>query len=114
MEPILRGEIFFADLHNSIGSEQAGQRPVIILQNDLLNENSPTTIVAPITSVLKNQHMRSHCMLPPGCRLHEPSMVLTEQLRTIDRRRLGAYIGRLQAQDIRSVEHALSYSLGLI
>ena len=79
MEPILRGEIYFAALRNAIGSEQAGHRPVLVLQCDLLNQNSPTVIVAPITSNLKLPFIQSHCLLPPSGPLREHSMVLTEQ-----------------------------------
>ena len=114
MEPILRGEIYYAALDDTIGSEQAGHRPVLILQTDLLNQKSPTTIVVPITSIIKNPFMQSHCILPPHSPLRERSMVLTEQVRAIDRRRIGAYVGRLRTKDIRDVEQALCYSLGLI
>jgi len=114
MEPILRGEIYSADLDNTRGSEQAGFRPVLILQTDLLNQNSPTAIVAPITSIIKLPFLPSHYILDEHCPLHERSMVLTEQIRTIDRQRLGAYIGRLQANDVRGVEQALCFSLGLV
>jgi mRNA interferase MazF len=114
MEPILRGEIYNAALYDTVGSEQTGFRPVLILQNDLLNLNSPTAIVAPITSQIKLPFLQAHFILDERCPLHECSMVLTEQIRVIDRQRLGAYIGRLPANDIRDVEQALCYTLGLI
>jgi mRNA interferase MazF len=114
MEPILRGEIFYADLGNPIGSEQGGHRPVLILQSDPLNQNSPTVIVAPTTSIIKLPFLQAHCILPANRPLRERSMVLTEQVRAIDRQRLGAYIGRLQAKELRDVEQALCYSLGLV
>jgi len=114
MEPILRGEIYNASLYNTVGSEQAGFRPVLILQADPLNQNSPTTIIAPITSQIKHPFLQAHFILDEHCSLHERSMVLTEQVRAIDRHRLGPYIGRLSANDMRSVEQALCYSLGLI
>jgi len=110
----LRGEIYYADLDDTLGSEQAGQRPVLILQADSLNQNSPTTVVAPITSIIKYPFMQSHCILPINCPLRERSMVLTEQVRVIDRQRLGAYVGRLQTAVMRDVEQALCFSLGLI
>jgi len=113
MQPIMRGEIYYAALDNSIGSEQAGQRPVLIVQADPLNQNSPTAIIAPITSVLKNPFMQSHCILPISCPLRERSMVLAEQIRAIDRRRLGAYVGPLKSADMHEVEQALKYCLGL-
>jgi len=114
LEPISRGEIYYAALDNTIGSEQAGQRPVLILQCEQLNQKSPTAIVIPITSIIKHPFMQSHCILPLNRPLRERSMVLTEQVRAIDRQRLGAYIGRLQAKELRDVEQALCFSLGLI
>jgi len=114
MEPILRGEIYYAALDDTLGSEQAGQRPVLILQCDSLNQNSPTVIVAPITSIIKYPFLQAHCILPINRPLPERSMVLTEQIRVIDRQRLSTYIGRLQAKVLRDVEQALCYSLGLI
>ena len=113
MEPILRGEIYYAALDDAIGSEQAGHRPVLILQTDLLNQKSPTTIVVPITSIIKHPFMQSHYILPPNCPLRERSMVLTEQVRAIDRKRLGAFVGRLKEKEMRDVEQALCFSLGL-
>jgi len=114
MDSILRGEIYYAALDDTIGSEQAGHRPVLILQTDLLNQNSPTAIVAPITSTIKHPFLQAHCILPPNYPLRERSMVLTEQVRAIDRQRLGAYVGRLQTKYLRDVEQALCFSLGLI
>ena len=112
MKSILRGEIYYATL-DGIGSEQSGQRPVLVLQSDFLNLNSPTTIVAPITSVLKHSKLKSHCVLPAGRPLREKSMVLAEQVRVIDRQRLEAFIGQVIAHDMRRVERALDYTLGL-
>jgi len=114
MEPIHRGEIYYAALDGAIGSEQAGDRPVLILQTNLLNQKSPTTIIVPITSIIKHPFMQSHYILPPNCPLRERSMVLTEQVRAVDRQRLGAYVGRLNAKELRNVEQALCFSLGLI
>lgn len=112
MHSTYRGEIYYATL-DGIGSEQSGQRPVIILQSDFLNLNSPTTIVAPITSVIKHSNMKSHCVLPTGRPLREKSMVLTEQVRVIDRRRLDVFIGQVSSHDMRRVERALYHSLGV-
>ena len=113
MKYIQRGEIYSATLGNTVGSEQDGQRPVLILQRSRLCRSSPTVIVAPITAQLKYPFMRAHHVLDEQCPLHERSMVLTEQVRAIDKRRLGAYIGRLQASDMLAVGLALRYSLGL-
>ena len=114
MEPILRGEIYYAALGDAIGSEQAGHRPVLIMQSDLLNQKSPTMIVVPITSIIKHPFLQSHYILPPNCPLRERSMVLTEQVRALDRKRLGAYVGRLNVNELRNVERALCFSLGLV
>ena len=114
MRYIQRGEIYSAALGNTVGSEQGGQRPVLILQRSRLCRSSPTVIVAPITSHLKYPYMRAHHILDESCPLHERSMVLTEQIRAIDKRRLGAYIGRLQATDMLVVGQALRHSLGLV
>jgi mRNA interferase MazF len=113
MKHIRRGEIYNAALGDTVGSEQGGLRPVLILQHSRLCRSSPTVIVAPITSHLKYPSMRAHHVLDERCPLHERSMVLTEQIRAIDKRRLGAYIGRLQAKDMLEVGKALRYSLGL-
>jgi len=113
MNTIYRGEIYYAALDNTIGSEQAGHRPVLVIQSDLLNQNSPTAIVAPITSIIKHPFLQAHCILPPSCPLRERSMVLTEQIRAIDKQRLGAFVGRLQAKEMCDVEQALRFSQGL-
>jgi len=113
MRYIRRGEIYNAALGNAVGSEQGGLRPVLILQRSRLCRSSPTVIVAPITSHIKYSSMRSHHILDGTCPLHVRSMVLTEQIRAIDKRRLRAYIGRLQANDMLAVGQALRHSLGL-
>jgi len=114
MKYIQRGEIYSAALDDTIGSEQGGQRPVLILQRSRLCRSSPTVIVAPITSNLKHPSMQAHYILDESCPLHERSMVLTEQIRALDKQRLGAYIGHLHAEDMLAVGQALRYSLGLI
>jgi len=113
MKCIQRGEIYSAALGNTVGSEQGGQRPVLVVQRSRLCRSSPTVIVAPITAQLKYPSMRTHHILDKTCPLHERSMVLTEQIRAIDKRRLGSYIGHLQASDMLAVGQALRYSLGL-
>jgi len=113
MKYIRRGEIYNAALGNTVGSEQGGLRPVLILQRSRLCRSSPTVIVAPITSHLKHPSMRAHHVLDETCPLHERSMVLTEQIRAIDKRRLSSYIGRLQTTDMLAIGRALRYSLGL-
>jgi len=114
MDSINRGEIWYADLDDAMGSEQQFRRPVLILQNHKLNQTSPTTIVAPITAQLKHPFLRAHHILDERCPLYERSMVLAEQIRTVDKRRLQNCVGRLKGDDMLAVGQALRYSLGLV
>ena len=92
MKKVKRGEVYYADLRPIVGSEQGGVRPVLIIQNDVGNRYSPTTIVAAITSVPKKKHLPTHIKL--GAKgLKENSTVLLEQLRTVDKSRLQEYVG---------------------
>lgn len=109
---IRRGDVFYADLSPVVGCEQGGIRPVLIIQNDIGNRYSPTVIVVAITSKLKKElptHVESGCMEP----LQKNSVVLLEQIRTIDRIRLLEYIGSLSELRMISIDQALSLSLGL-
>ena len=108
----LRGDMYFADLGRGIGSEQEGYRPVLILQNNTGNKYSPTVIVAAISSkVDAKAKLPTHYLLKAENGLELPSLVLLEQLRTIDKKRLGAYIGRLEEKHIRKINHALAVSV---
>ena len=93
---IRRGDIYYYDFGENTGSVQAGRRPVLILQTNLLNERAPTVTVAPITTAIKNQYFPSHVILPNGTGLTEESMVLLEQVRTISKSELLNHIGRLK------------------
>lgn len=109
---IRRGDVFYADLSPVVGCEQGGIRPVLIIQNDIGNRYSPTVIVVAITSKLKQElptHVEIGCMEP----LQKNSVVLLEQIRTIDRIRLLEYIGSLSDLRMISIDQALSLSLGL-
>ena len=111
----LRGDMYYADLGRGIGSEQEGYRPVLILQNNTGNKYSPTVIVAAISSkVDAKAKLPTHYLLQAENGLELPSLVLLEQLRTIDKKRLGAYIGHLEEQHIRRLNRALAVSVGLI
>lgn len=112
----LRGQLYYADLNKGIGSEQAGYRPVLIIQNDVGNKYSPTVIVAAVTSkVGVKPKLPTHVFLEAGTvGLKEPSIVLLEQIRTIDKRRLDNYLGRLNDRQIKEINHALAVSVGLI
>ena len=97
----LRGEIYLCDLGESTGSIQSGKRPVLIIQERNLNDHSPTVVVAPITSVLKKQELKSHVILLPDISgLPKPSMVLIEQTRTVNVSDLQCYYGRVKDQVI--------------
>lgn len=115
-QEITRGDIFFADLKQGMGSEQSGVRPVLIIQNDIGNMNSPTTIVAAITSQISKPKLPTHVLLPAHLGgIKRDSVILTEQVRTIDKRRLRDKIAHLsnQSQEMKQVAHALKISVGL-
>lgn len=110
---VRRGEIYFADLSPVVGSEQGGVRPVIIIQNDIGNEFSPTVIVAAITSQIEKARLPTHVELRGrDLGLHRDSVVLLEQIRTIDKRRLTEKIAALNGDMMLRVEDALLISLG--
>ena len=114
-ETYRRGEIYYADLGQGIGSEQKGTRPVVIIQNNVGNKHSPTVIIAAITSKAGvKAKLPTHYYIGAGNGLELPSLVLLEQIRTIDKRRLSGYIGKLDEKHIRGINHALAISIGLI
>ena len=111
---IHRGDIYLADLAPVVGSEQGGIRPVLIVQNDLGNQHSPTVIAAVITGHIKHRYLRTHVLLEaPGCGLLKKSMVMLEQLRTLDKGRLHFQVGRIDADKMVEVDTALGISVGL-
>lgn len=108
-----RGDIFFANLNPVIGSEQGGVRPVLIVQNDKGNRFSRTTVVAPISSSVKKR-LPTHVLLPAAAyKFKKDGVVLVEQIRTIDKRRLKNRIGKLDADDAERLAEALRASFGL-
>lgn len=109
---IKRGEIYYADLSPVVGSEQGGVRPVLILQNDTGNKFSSTTIVAPITSVPKKRSQPTHIFIDYDF-LESESVVLLEQLHTIDKKRLSDRLGQISAKDMHQIESAMNISLGM-
>lgn len=111
---IRRGDVFYADLNPAIGSEQGGIRPVLVIQNNLGNQFSPTVLIAPITSkVAKKVNLPTHCKIE-GEFLELDSMVLLEQIRTIDKTRLGKHLGRVDVKQMNSLGKAIKISTGLI
>ncbi len=111
---IKRGEIYYADLSPVVGSEQGGVRPVLIVQNDVGNRYSPTVIAAAITSQQEKSNLPTHIKLrADGCGLSKDSIVLLEQVRTIDKKRLKEKMGTLDTGHMDMVDKALSVSFGL-
>jgi len=111
---IRRGDIYCADLAPVIGSEQGGIRPVLVIQNDIGNQHSPTIIAAVITGRLKSQHLPTHVLLSSAvCDLPQNSMVMLEQIRTLDRTRLHQYLGCVSSEKMSEVDTALGISMGL-
>ena len=112
MREIKRGEIYYACLDNAIGSEQQKNRPVLILQNDIGNLHSPTTIVAIITT--KNKKMHLPCHIPVTLDGEHCGIAALEQIRTIDKCRLTTYVGKLDLHKMKRINRAIKISLGLI
>ena len=109
-----RGDIYYADLSPVVGSEQGGLRPVLIVQNDVGNKHSPTVIAAAITSRCDKAKLPTHIELGHGtCGLAKDSVVLLEQIRTLDKKRLREKMGTLDPTSMTSVNSALSVSFGL-
>ncbi len=112
--PIRRGDIFFADLSPVVGSEQGGTRPVLILQNDIGNKYSPTVIVAAITAQRDKTRLPIHVAVAAAeSALGRDCLVLLEQIRTVDKRRLRDRVGRLPDFIMERVDRAVAISLGL-
>jgi len=115
VENVLRGDVYYANLNPVIGSEQGGVRPVLILQNDIGNKYSPTTIVAAITSRIKKAKLPTHVELDSSYfSLEKDSVILLEQVRTIDKRRLKEKIAHLNEDTMKKIDQALEISLGLV
>ena len=111
---VKRGDIFYADLSPVIGSEQGGIRPVIIIQNDIGNKYSPTVIVAAITSQINKAKLPTHVEISSEeYGLNKDSVVLLEQVRTLDKKRLKEKIGHMTDSDMEKVDRALCISIGL-
>ena len=111
---VKRGDIYYADLSPVVGSEQGGIRPVLIVQNDVGNRHSPTVIAAAITSRQDKNRLPTHTEVQADkCGLARDSIVLLEQIRTIDKKRLGDKMGELDLNSMNKVNTALSISFGL-
>ena len=111
---VKRGDIFYADLSPVVGSEQGGTRPVLIVQNDTGNRHSPTVIAAAITSQTGKARLPTHINIAGGSvGLSKDSIILLEQIRTIDKRRLREHMGHLDEQQMAMVDDAIAVSFGL-
>ena len=111
---IRRGDIYYADLSPVIGSEQGGNRPVLIVQNNIGNHYSPTVIAAAITGYAKRDRQPTHVRINrSACGLFRNSTILLEQLRTLDKSRLSEYMGSIGEDKMREVDAALGISVGL-
>ncbi len=111
---VKRGDIYYADLSPVVGSEQGGVRPVLIVQNDVGNKYSPTVIAAAITSQKDKTNLPTHIKVDAdGCGLSKDSIVLLEQVRTIDKQRLKEKMGSLDVSSMNAIDKALSVSFGL-
>ncbi len=112
---IKRGDMFYADLSPVIGSEQGGIRPVVIIQNDLGNKYSPTVIAAAITSQMSKTKLPTHIEIESkDCGLKSDSVILAEQIRTIDKSRLKEKIGHIEDESVMNkINDALGVSFGL-
>lgn len=112
---IKRGDIYYADLRPVVGSEQGGVRPVLIIQNDAGNRHSPTVICAAITSRMNKAKLPTHVELSAAeCDITKDSVVLLEQIRTIDKQRLKERVCHLDTDTLKRVNDALKISLELI
>ena len=110
---IRRGDLFYADLNPVVGSEQGGIRPVLVIQNDVGNHFSPTVVAAAITRRKAKNSLPTHILLENVPGLAPTSLLLLEQLRTIDRKRLRGYIGRISKEKMLEVDAALAISIGI-
>jgi len=112
---VKRGDIYMADLSPVVGSEQGGTRPVLVIQNDIGNQYSPTTIIAAITSKISKAKLPTHVEISAKQNgLLKDSVILLEQLRTIDKGRLKEKISQVQNKQMEKVDKAIEISLGLI
>ncbi|CAI3303098.1 type II toxin-antitoxin system PemK/MazF family toxin [Enterococcus cecorum] len=109
-----RGDIYYADLNPVCGSEQGGLRPVVVIQNNIGNKHAPTLIVAMVTTkTTKKANLPTHYLIRNNDALAEPSIVLLEQIRTIDKKRIKSYLGKTTKRELLGTDKALLRSLSL-
>lgn len=110
---IKKGDVYYASLNPIVGSEQDGERPVVVVQNNLANKHSPTIIIVPITTVLKRMELPTHIPISKNRFLKKDSMILVEQIRVIDKKRLKAYLGHLKPEQMKLVDNAIVNAVDL-
>jgi len=110
---IKRGDIFYADLSPVVGSEQGGYRPVLVIQNDIGNHHSPTVIVVPISSVGKKAYLPVHIHISDTKILPKDSVILLEQIRTLDKKRLCNYVCSFDCEMMKEIDKAIKISVGV-
>nr|WP_081946865.1 type II toxin-antitoxin system PemK/MazF family toxin [[Clostridium] innocuum] len=109
-----RGDIYYADLNPVCGSEQGGLRPVVVIQNNIGNKHAPTLIVAMVTTkTTKKANLPTHYLIRNNDAFAEPSIVLLEQIRTIDKKRIKSYLGKTTEKELLGIDKALVRSLSL-
>lgn len=114
MKKIIRGAIFYASLSPALGSEEKGYRPVVILQNDIGNKYSPTTVVAPIsTKGYKDRFQPTHVRVYPQSKLKPNSIILLEQVRVVDKKRLKGFVGLIDDYKMKEINKALKIAFDL-
>jgi mRNA interferase MazF len=113
MKEIKRGQIWYADLSPVVGSEQGGYRPILIIQNDVGNKYSPTTIGAIVTSRKTKANLPTHIWLNSECGLSKESMVECEQVRTLDKKRLKDFMGTVSKEVMEEIDKGLKISFAL-
>ena len=112
-QEVCRGDIFYASLDPVIGSEQGGKRPVLIIRGNSNNINNTVVTIAPITTELKKEFLNTHFTIDEDCNLPEKSMLLGEQIRSIDVERLGEYVGSVSYNTMIRIEENLRYGIGI-
>ena len=110
---IKRGDMFYANLNPTIGSEQGDFRPVLVVQNNVGNSHSPTLVIVPVTSNIHKKTLPTHVLIPKASGLEHDSLALVEQIRTIDRSRIADYIGLIDIETQKEIDTALSICVGI-
>ena len=114
MREIKKGDIYYATLNPIVGSEQNGTRPVVVVQNNLANKYSPVVLIAPITSKVNSKpKLKTHVYLPRNNKITHDSIILLEQIRVLDKTRLGAFLCSLEDYKIKEIDKSLIYAFGI-